>query len=160
MAIRKAAKFKMINAVLKLSAEVLANGGLPPMHVLGPFIMSVRDELRRKAVDIPVEIAPGRKSDWIYKARFNLSLTDITILRERLEGNKRETQDFKVSRHVYMRSLLRPQTFYQFSAITGTLWCWVAECKSFAGAEKKSADDAANNSQHPSRKRRGRGRSS
>ncbi len=68
-------KFKMLNAMLKLSTLLRDRGELPPAHVLQPYVDSIRANYRRQyeIVAHGDVVAPGLRADAIYSQRFNFA---------------------------------------------------------------------------------------
>ena len=84
---RRALKFKLLNAMLKLRGFIRVNGGLPDWSDLQPHFDAVRAGMvlrYQQAVADPN--VPRNRADWIYAARFNLRAIDVPLIRGRVEA--------------------------------------------------------------------------
>ena len=130
-----------INGMLKISTHINCNGSLPPADEFRPYLTSVRGQMRLDA------IAQGRHcSDRLpmnsYRDRFNMTLEDVDLMRREagLKPKKRGG-GWTEARGVYLRSLLTPLRMYKFEEL-GTSMFFVAESKTYAGREERSAGEA------------------
>ena len=80
---KRSLKLKSLNAILRLSSYIHYNGDLPAYQDLHGHIAEIRAHLRRQyaAVVAGNLVAPGLRSEWMYRERFNLQLADAELLR-------------------------------------------------------------------------------
>ena len=91
-----------------------------------PFILDVRDQIAKSISELPSGLGLGRRAEYLYRHRFNMALEEVNLLRDRLGGQRSNPQTFQLSRHIYMRGLLQPERFFQFTALNPDLWFYVA----------------------------------
>ena len=139
MEMKRSTKFKMVNAILKLGVELSEQGCFPDDDVLRPYIRRVREALSTELRQLAQanEIAPGMRADWVYRQRFNMTLNDAELLRNRGVAPDRTKRDFESSRGVYLQNLFQPLKMYRFASIGDSPFVFIVENKTFAGREAK-----------------------
>ena len=137
---RRALKFKLLNAMLKLRAFITVNGGLPDWADLQPHFDAVRAGMvlqYRQAINDP-NVRRAR-ADWVYAARFNLRAVDVPLIRGRVEAAPAPILPVQEKRRIqwgnYLRFLFFKQHLYRCSALREQRYFYVAENKSMAYKE-------------------------
>ena len=83
MGLRRGLKFKLLNAILKISNYLHVHGALPVNGILAPHIGTVRASLRHQAHDARgANVAIGLRAEHMYMERFNMSMGDVQLLRQ------------------------------------------------------------------------------
>ena len=134
---KRSISFKMLNALLKLNHFVNSFGGLPPPGELGPHIEHIRHGTHRQLQTLRAsgEVAPSMQADWIYRHRFNMSSLDVCLLKGRTATIETLPRTATVAWGFYLRSLFEPKYFYNFSALSNTMFLYIAENKSMPGRD-------------------------
>eukprot|EP00959_Pyramimonas_sp_CCMP1952_P158157 3307386-Pyramimonas_sp.AAC.1 len=140
---RRNIKFKLLNAMLKLSQHLRDNGGqFPANAVLAPYMSDIRAGLREQVRQLCADGVP-RAVDRVHWDRFNLRVTDVDLLKSRTAAKPAihsHTPDIAWSN--YVRYLFEPNTFYSFANLRPGMYLFVAENKSFAGRDPRAAGEA------------------
>ena len=132
-------KYKLLNAVLKITGYMHTNGGLPPQDDLIPHMLDARAFMRNAYNRLVQDgvVAPGLRRDWVHRERFNLRPQDVDLMKAATGG--RTHPSASAGPHgawsQYLRFLLLPHTFYQFTLLSSTRFVFVAENKSFQGRD-------------------------
>jgi hypothetical protein len=116
---KRGAKFKLINAMLKIQDFTEAFGCLPPIEALVEYITSERALLRGRYEQMHAEgvIASGMRREALYVSRFNLQPMDVALLKGRAAADA-FIKDDHYDRGVYLRFLFEPNTFYSLSLLS------------------------------------------
>ena len=142
---KRAIKFKLINCMLRLTAQMIGMRAFPPDNVLRPHIRDIRAEMIQQAQAVAANpgIARGSRNDMMYRDRFNLNANDLELMRRELHAANKVPQTFEMSRAVYFRTLLEPYYVYAFMGLQASPRCfYVAESKAFAGKDAPIGGEA------------------
>ncbi len=128
--------WKLLNALLKLHAYLQYFGALPDPEKDG--LLQIIQEVRRgywlQMKQLRLGGCPsGMRWAEMYKRRFNLCYTDISLLKASLGAYTGVGSTFESSRYNHIRDIFELHTFYRLSLLTARHYFYVAETKSFHG---------------------------
>ncbi len=134
---RRGISLKLLNALLKLAAFHFWFGDFPEMDQLLPILQEVREGYRMQLQQLRQtgECPAGTMRSEQYKKRFNLSFSDIPLLKASMKGYTYD-YSYDVAWSNYIRRIMAPRTFYRLSSLTDRHYFFVAENKSFIGRDK------------------------
>ena len=121
---RRAIKFKLLNAIVKLRFFVFTNRRLPPSEQLRHQVEEIqRGHLARyNALVAGGDMHPAMLRDAPYLSRFNLRATDATLIRDvdRVAAGKPNSsaKSLDLALSNYIRFLFKPQPMYFFQVLT------------------------------------------
>ena len=135
---RRAMKFKLLNALMRLKSYIAFYGSLPPFESLERIIANIDAGRRAQCMAIAQDpnIDTRFKADWHYRERFNLRAVDVDLLREpRVHdgGDDADANSIDVAWGNYVKKLFVPHAMYRFANTERFLY--VAENKSLPSRE-------------------------
>ena len=146
---RRAIKFKLMNALLKLRHHHFIHGRIPAFDKMIDYLDHVSEarHARYTALVNAGDVAPQFIHDQPYRERFNLRGMDAAVLRALNADDAADESAAEVRGDTqfsnYVRFLFEPHNLYQFANLPGpTKFVYITENKSMQYRDKPKADQA------------------
>jgi len=136
--VKRGLSFKMLNAILKLKTHLQEYGAFPDHAALEPHIALLTESYRNmmESVRRSGTIAAGFMSNELYKRRFNLSMSDIDLIKAGIGPYRGIPSTPITAWGYYLRFLFQRNRFYQFSLLSSNQYLLVAENRSKPGRDQ------------------------
>ena len=150
--VKRGITFRTLNAVLRLQSYLRANGEFPQNGRLEELCAIVAQRQRDAASgarrqlieDLGAdEVGRGVYERLVYQDRFNLHAAEMRLVRHFVAGPNANTDaTAETAWGNYVRFLLEPNCFYQFSELSSTTYLFIGRNRAAPGREKLADTEA------------------
>ena len=141
---KRGMNFRMLNCILRLQCYLRSNGRqFPDAERLEQLIVQIRQMVLADARDLGAEnVGNGMHARLLYQRRFNLGPMELNLIRHANAANNPIDKTADVAWGNYVRFLFAPNAFYQFTALSDTLYLYVARNRAAPGRQQIAEGDA------------------